>query len=183
LGKHPDLVSASDSDGYTAIQHASLIYGASEEGEAVMDYLIAKRSPVDILTASHFGMRGIVVDLLDSDPTLARTQDKDGYQPLHWVCRIRRAPKNHFIAMTEKLIELNADVNAVEQACGQWMPLHVAAEWAAYTEQADLLLDAGADLNGKTPYGWTPLDFSLDLNRKEMISFLRKKGAVEGSRT
>ena len=38
----PNLINSRDYRGYTPLQCASLIYGACEEAEAVMDYLVAK---------------------------------------------------------------------------------------------------------------------------------------------
>ena len=48
------------------------------------------------------------------------------------------------------------------------------------TEQADLMLDAGADINAETDTGWTPLDLAIELNRQDMIDHLRSKGAKTG---
>ena len=60
--------------------------------------------------------------------------------------------------------------------------MHTLAEWAGFIEQADLLLEAGAGINAKTDLGWTPLDFAVNRDRKEMIEYLRSKGAKAGVR-
>ena len=180
LVENPNLVQFRDCRGYTPLQCASLIYGACEEAEAVMDYLLAKGAEIDILTASHFGMLGVEQDLLETNPSCAATTDVDGFTPLHWVGRTRRGSKDSFIRITELLIQNGADVNAQGEIWGNWRPMHTLAEWSGLTEQADLMLDAGADINAETDTGWTPLDLAIELNRQDMIDHLRSKGAKMG---
>ena len=180
LKETPNLINSRDYRGYTPLQCASLIYGACEEAEVVMDYLLAKGAEIDILTASHFGMLGVVQDLLEDNPFRATATDVEGLAPLHWVVRPRRGSKASFVRITELLIQHGADVNAQGEASGNWTPMHTLAEWAGFIEQADLLLEAGAEINAKTDLGWTPLHFAVDRRRKEMIEYLRAKGAKTG---
>ncbi len=180
LKESPNLINARDYRDYTPLQCASLIYGTCEEAEAVMDYLLAKGAEIDILTASHFGMLGVVQDLLEDNPSCATATDVEGLAPLHWVVRPRRGSKASFIRITELLIQHGADVNAQGEASGNWPPMHTLAEWAGFIEQVDLLLEAGTEINAKTDMGWTPLDFAADRARKEMIEYLRSKGAKAG---
>ena len=182
LKETPNLINARDYRGYTPLQCASLIYGACEEAEAVMDYLLAKGADIDILTASHFGMLGVVQDLLENNSSRATTTDTDGLTPLHWVVRPRRGSKSSFVRITELLIQHGADVNAQGEAYGNWTPMHTLAEWAGYLNQADLLLKAGAKINAETNLGWTPLDFAVDRDREEMIEYLTGKGAKSGAK-
>ena len=183
LQEDPNLINLQDHRDYTPLQCASLIYGACEKAEAVMDYLLAKGAEIDILTASHFGMLGVVQNLLESNPSCAATTDTDGFTPLHWVGRTRRGSKDSFVRITELLIQNGADVNAQVEVCGNWSPMHTLAEWSGFSEQADLMLNAGADINAETNTGWTPLDFALDLKREEMIQHLRTKEAKTGVKT
>ncbi len=180
LKETPNLINARDYRDYTPLQCASLIYGACEEAEAVMDYLLARGAEVDILTASHFGMLGVVQDLLEDNSSRATATDGDGLTPLHWVVRPRRGSKSSFVRITELLIQHGADVNAHGEAHGNWTPMHTLAEWAGFNEQADLLLEAGAEINAETDRGWTPLDFAIDRDRKSMVEHLRPKGAITG---
>ena len=180
LKETPNLINARDYRDYTPLQCASLIYGACEEAEAVMDYLLARGAEVDILTASHFGMLGVVQDLLEDNPTCATATDVHGLTPLHWAMRPRRGSKDSFVRITELLIQHGADVNVQGEAHGNWTPMHTLAEWAGFIEQADLLLEAGAEINAETDRGWTPLDFAVDRDRKSMVEHLRPKGAITG---
>ena len=182
LKETPNLINARDYRDYTPLQCASLIYGACEEAEAAMDYLVAKGAEIDILTASHFGMLGVVQDLLENNASRATTTDADGLTPLHWVVRPRRGSKSSFVRITELLIQHGADVNAQGKAYGNWTPMHTLAEWAGYLDQADLLLKAGAKINAETNLGWTPLDFAVDRDRKDMIEYLSGKGAKTGAK-
>ena len=182
LKETPSLINARDYRDYTPLQCAALIYGACEEAEAVMDYLLAKGAEIDILTASHFGMLGVVQDLLEDNPFRATAVDSDGLTPLHWAARPRRGSKDSFIRITELLIQHGADVNAQGEAYGNWTPMHTLAEWAGYLDQADLMLKAGAKINAETNLGWTPLDFAVDRDRKDMIEYLRGKGAKMGAK-
>lgn len=43
--------------------------------------------------------------------------------------------------------------------------------------QIDLVLKTGGDINAKDGQGWTPLDYAIDRERKEMIQHLRDNGA------
>ena len=180
LKEIPNLINARDYRDYTPLQCASLIYGTCDEAEAVMDYLLARGAEVDILTASHFGMLGVVQDLLEDNPTCAAVTDVHGLTPLHWAVRPRRGSKASFVRITELLIQHGADVNAQSDAHGNGTPMHTLAEWAGFIEQADLLLEAGAEINAETDRGWTPLDFAIDRDRKSMVEHLRPKGAITG---
>lgn len=182
LKESPNLINSRDHRDYTPLQCASLIYGACEEAEAVMDYLLARGAEIDILTASHFGMLGVVQDLLEDNPSCATATDAEGLTPLHWVVRPRRGSKASFVRITELLIQHGADVNAQGEAHGSWTPMHTLSEWAGYLDQAHLLLKAGAEINAETSLGWTPLDFAVDRDRKEMIEYLRSNGARMGIR-
>ena len=182
LKETPNLINARDHRDYTPLQCASLIYGACEEAEAVMDYLLARGAEIDILTASHFGMLGVVQDLLEDNPSCATATDADGLTALHWAVRPRRGSKNSFVRITELLIQHGADVNAQGEAHGSWTPMHTLAEWSGYLDQANLMLKAGAKINAETDLGWTPLDFALDRGRREMAEYLRSKGAITGAR-
>lgn len=62
-------------------------------------------------------------------------------------------------------------------------PIHHCGEWSACTEQVDLLLEHGADINALAENGWTPLDYAMDRGRKEMMNSLEARGgSVSGKR-
>ncbi len=77
----------------------------------------------------------------------------------------------------EKYIAQGADLNA------QWFgrtPLHVASE-EGKTEVIDLLLVKGADINAKSKFDKTALDFAEKKGDKKTIDLLKSKGAKRAS--
>jgi ankyrin repeat protein len=55
--------------------------------------------------------------------------------------------------------------------------LHHAAEWGAQPALAQLLMEKGVDVNVADDYGWTPADYAIARNRREMADFLMSKGS------
>lgn len=79
---------------------------------------------------------------------LLEYKDEDGYTAVH------RAAYNGHVEVTEKLIQLGANVMA--RTNDKWQPLHCASKWDQ-VEVASLLLQNGADINAQTQGGQTPL--------------------------
>ena len=77
-----------------------------------------------------------ISEILDKNPSIINTQDKDGMTCLHW------ASDRGFIQIVQYLLSKGADVNAIDH-CGN-SPLHIAA-MSRQKEVVRLLLDAGAD--------------------------------------
>ena len=174
------LLDSTDGKGRTAMYRAGCIYGAFPEGEAVVDLLLERGAKVDFFVACTFGMLQEVRRLVADEPGLARQVDPDGMTCLHWASRPRRndGPKGPS-EITRILIETGADVAARNQQEEQMQPLHHCAEWPAYTQQVDLLLANGAEINAESGCGWTPLDYAVDRGRKGMIRSLSARGGLE----
>ena len=47
-------------------------------------------------------------------------------------------------------------------------------------EIVELLIAKGADVNAKNDWGWTPLDWAIQLNEPETTDLLRKHGGKTG---
>jgi hypothetical protein len=71
---------------------------------------------------------------------------------------LHRAVQAGDLEEVQTLLNAGANVNA-KAVTDQWTPLHQAA-FKGYEAIAKLLLDAGADLNAQTRYGWKPLDLA-----------------------
>jgi len=98
------------------------------------------------------------------------------------------APLESFNAAIRRLVDLGADVNAVENLYGE-TPLHKAARvsLSEYASDADrkqlqlmfeVLLDAGADIQAKNENGSTVLDF---IKHIDLLDFMLQRGAQFGA--
>ncbi|XP_065888448.1 ankyrin repeat domain-containing protein 49-like [Dysidea avara] len=79
---------------------------------------------------------------------LLEYRDEDGYTSLH------RAAYNGHVEMTEKLLQIGANVMA--ETNNKWQPLHCACKWDK-VEVASLLLQNNAHVNAQSEGGQTPL--------------------------
>ncbi len=184
LDDDPSLINTTDKVGRTAMYRAGCVYGRFDEGEAIVDLLRDGGADVDFYVACTFGWVSEVTAMLAADPSWATRLDPDGMNCLHWVVRHRRSdgPAGP-VALLQLLLAAGADVHARNPQEEQMQPIHHCAEWAAYTEQVDLLLAHGADINSAAGNDWTPLDYAMDRGRKEMIGHLQAKGGrVSGKR-
>lgn len=172
------LLDAKDESGRTPLQRAALLYGACEECEQVVDFLLESGAKVDIFTAASYGMPAAVHAELQRSPDLV-SERCEGATPLGWAVRPRR---NHDAAfeICTALIDANADVHAADKYESDMTPLHHAAEWGPKIclKLVDLLVESGADLNAKDSQGWTALGYAKDRGREEMIKHLTNRGAT-----
>ena len=179
LDADPNRLDAVDAKGRSALYRAACVYGKFAEGEAVVELLAERGAYVDLFSACTLGDRDRVMELLSSDPSLATSLDPEGMTALHWAVRVRRH-RERAIEITERLLELGADVHAPNPTEDGMTPLHHVAEWSGNRGQAVLLLEHGADLNARADHGWTPLDYALDRQRDNMVALLEERGAESG---
>ena len=184
LDNDPSLISDCDKAGRTAMYRAGCVYGTFPEGEAIVDLLLERGAELDFFVACIFAMLEEVEGVLNEDASWATRVDADGMTCLHRAVRPRRhdGPKKP-TAVTRRLLEAGADVHARNPQEEQMQPIHHCGEWSACTEQVDLLLEHGADINALAENGWTPLDYAMDRGRKEMMNSLEARGgSVSGKR-
>ena len=181
LDDDPSLIDFRDDLGRTALYRAACVYGEFKEGEAVVDLLFERGAQPDLFVAATFAMAERVEALLSEDEGLAQSSDPEGMTALHWAVRPRRDNGTERpIQVTKLLLEAGADVHANNPTEEDMLPLHHFSEWgAAHPDQADLLLDHGADINAKSGIGWTPLDYAIDRSRGEIAEYLRARGGKE----
>src|SRR6185503_477338 len=92
-----------------------------------------------------------------------------GETSLHW------AVENRQEALVRVLLGHGANPSPRTRFYQQ-TPLHIAADLGA-TNLAELLIEAGAEIEAKTNGGWTPLHVAVDRNANEIVGLLLAKGA------
>lgn len=113
--------------------------------------------------------------LLDRDPGLIRSRDKDGYTMLH------RAAQHGHLQLVELLIARGAPVDERSHDGSNLTPLHLAAR-ENHLGTVTLLLEKGADINAKAKGArckdWSALVFAGWKDHREMAALLIQKGAA-----
>jgi ankyrin repeat protein len=99
------------------------------------------------------------------------TPDCFGFTPLHLACL-------HSIDMARVLIKHTKNISA--QSRFGWTPLHIAALWSSDVRLAQLLIQAGADL--EVPLGWLGVE-GADGKREKPKVFREPNGALVTSLT
>lgn len=111
----------------------------------------ASKGYTPLFMAASAGDPQLVADLIEHGAEVNIT-DNEGYTPLHYAVRDFRHPKPQ---MAKMLVDRGIDVNA--RAKDGDMPIHVAAKSGETLTGVDVLLQYGADINGKDGKGRTPL--------------------------
>ena len=120
---------------------------------------------LEIWEAASLGAIEIVNEHLDAGVDV-NSLDKRGRTPLHWASTEK---------VIKKLIAKGSDLNAKD---GRGMtPLHCYIIENKKTEEAKILLDAGAKVNATTSSGHTPLHYATSNNKFNFVDFLIQNGA------
>jgi ankyrin repeat protein len=124
-----------------------------------------------IFEAAAFGRVGRLEELLSEQPDLVRSWSDDGFTPLHLACFAGGAET------TRLLVERGADLEALALASfAQVRPLGTAA-FSGDRASAAVLLEAGADPNGRGEGGFTPLHSAAQNGDLELVRLLVGHGA------
>ena len=105
------------------------------------------------LTAAEEGSGEKVRELLESDPSLIKASDRDGYTALH------RAAYNNHLPVVDYLLTHGADPEA--RTADGWTALMSAANWANF-EVIGRLLSHGVDPNARSNGNVTALHLAIN---------------------
>ncbi|CAG9854488.1 unnamed protein product [Phyllotreta striolata] len=121
-------------------------------------------SEKNFMLACENGNLDQVTRLIEENPKLINSTDKDKYTPLHRACY-----SNH-VNIVEYLLEKGANIAAETEM--SWQPLHSCCQWNN-VKCAAALIRHGADVNAKSDGGQTPLHIAATHGASyEMVQML-----------
>eukprot|EP00095_Tigriopus_kingsejongensis_P001979 snap_masked-scaffold886_size84816-processed-gene-0.18 protein:Tk01979 transcript:snap_masked-scaffold886_size84816-processed-gene-0.18-mRNA-1 annotation:"ankyrin repeat domain-containing protein 49" len=126
-----------------------------------------------LLWAAQHGQLALVQTLLDDEPDLLLTTDKDGYTPLHRACY------THHPEIVRELLLRGADLGSC--TVDGWTPLLSAARWNAH-KCVELLLNWGANVNHVSEGGQTALHLAAFHGKsQETLTLLLQQDWLDGT--
>ena len=148
-----------------------LLYQGKRDDAAAL--LSADPPPVlDIFEAAAAGDEARVAALVRDDRTATEMWTDDGFTALHYACFFGGA------GAARVLLEAGADPNVASRNDMGVRPINSAAAGPDALRTIRILLDHGADPNGKQASGHTALD-EAELNKAdELIDLLLSRGAT-----
>jgi ankyrin repeat protein len=169
---HPDLIRARDEEGLLPAVHA--LYRG--QADLARD-LLPSDAELSIFEAATFGRAERVTELLEEDPGLAREWSPDGFTVLHLALFSGSEPT------VRAVLDRDPDLEAASRSSVAKMvrPIHTAV-FVRNVGLAQLLLDAGVDVNGPESGGATPLHAAAQNGDLEMARLLLARGADPGVR-
>ena len=165
LAEHPELATARDAAGVSALMQARYRFDPT-----LVDAVRVHVTDLDVFEAASFGDLERLAALLDAEPSLAGALSADGFTALHFAA---------FFAQPEAAALLLARGSTAGAHGTGWMtgtPLHSAAT-SGSVAVARLLLDAGADPNARQSHGWTPLHSAAQNGNAALTALLLERGA------
>jgi ankyrin repeat protein len=148
----------------------ALYEGRRADAAALLE---ADPSPVlDIFEAAAVGDGARVAELLRADGGLATAWTDDGFTALHLACFFGTP------AVVLALVEAGADLNVASRNPMGVRPINSAAAGGRPLDSVRVLLDRGADVDGRQASGHTALDEAHVRNDQALIDLLVARGAA-----
>ena len=160
LDREPELASAKNDTGVSAIL-MSAYTGRNE----IRDLLIARGALMELHDAAAVGDAGRVQELVQSNPSLAKSQSPDGF-PV-----VALASVFGHLDIVRYLVQKGADVNAAASNGSGYNAL-TGAVASGHTATVKWLLGNGANANYKYGLGYTPLLTAAANGRLEILKLL-----------
>lgn len=196
LKKASQLIHA-ETDAGESIILLAVYYGKKE----IAEYLLSKAAQLTIFEAAAVGREQELMKIVRENPEQVNAFSADGWTPLHLaaffghqkiaafligrgadlspasknengVTPLHSALANREVAIAEMLLDVGADIHAVQ--AGGWSPLHYAAA-AGLASIAERLIAGGADIHQTNNNGRTPLDAAIEKKQDKMIAVLKQR--------
>ena len=139
--------------------------------------LLPAEDELSVFEAAAFGRGERLRELLDDDPACVRAFSDDGFTALHLAVFAEQE------GAARILITHGADVNVVSTSSIARVPPLGTAAFVRSVPLARLLLDAGADVDGRGEGGFTALHSAAQNGDEELVRLLLEHGADPGVAT
>ncbi len=186
------IAKGADVDAKNIKGETPLQFAADNGHKEVVELLIENGADFSLHLAARFGDLAIVKILIEKGADI-NAKDTSGQTPLHYAARSGHKE------IVELLLAHSADVNigahynltaadlamqrnhneVVELLVSKGAdisPLHIAL-YMKDEAKARSLIESGADIKKRTPYGTTPLDRAVNVGFKDVVELLIAKGA------
>lgn len=152
----------------------SLIWRVTDPGYVPTSLTPAEEREADV--NAEFALHAAVLnndltlidDMIRARPEQLQIENGNGFTPLEQAVWLGSSEA------VERLVRSGANVN-VRDGYGQ-TPLHIACN-IGDQEKVALLIDHGADVNASKADGYLPIHYAIIANRRDIVRFLKSKGA------
>lgn len=175
-GNTTEIAAAVEADASVArsrdAQGVSALMWSIYTGQTVIrDFLLSGLDDLDVFEAAAAGNCERLHACLKEDALRARAASPDGWTPLHLAAAFGG------LAPVVMLLEHGAHVHQYSHNAQKNQPLHACIALNNSAEVAELLIDAGADVNATQVGGFTPLHSAAAAGKRGLIVLLIEHGA------
>lgn len=168
---NPGLAVCRDPQGVSA-----LMWSVYTGQPAIRDFLRQHVADLDISEAACVGDIDCLRRLIGEDAMQARAVSGDGWPPLHLSAAF--ADRDAVIL----LLEHGAHIHQYSHNPLRNQALHACIALGNSVEVAQLLLEAGADVNASAAGGYTPLHLAASNGKRDIVTLLLEHGADREAR-
>jgi ankyrin repeat protein len=152
------------------------ILEALYKGERDRAAELAETASLNVFEAAALGDVARLEELLREDPELATASSPDGFTPLHYAAFFGSPEAVRILAAAGGRLEARS---TNQEFAPEATPLHSAVA-AGRMDNAEVLLEAGADPNARQHGGFTPLMEAEQRGDLDLAELLIRHGAYAG---